>query len=83
MIQIFNRNRGNPIDAVLPRPIRVQDEVHFLDRDLVGQGWQLIENLFGLWARLALQRLREKNQPDGPRHFGKHFAELLLISRRN
>src|SRR4029450_2757530 len=53
MIQIFNRDRGNPIDAVLPRPVAVQDEVYLLDRDLVGQRRSLIETLLCLWSRLG------------------------------
>src|SRR4029450_5618520 len=53
MIQIFNRDRGNAIDAVLPRPIAFQDEVHLLDRDLVGQWRSLIETLLCLWSRLG------------------------------
>ena len=57
-----DRDRGHAIDAVLLRLVRLEDEVHFLDRDLVRQRRQLVENLLRLQAGFAAERLREEHQ---------------------
>ena len=76
-----DRDRRHAIDAVLRRLVLLEDEVHFLDGDLVGERRQLVEDLPRLQARLAVERLREEQQPHGRRHLVERFAKLVLIGR--
>src|SRR5262249_55774359 len=50
------------------------------DADLVGERRQLVENLLGLQARLTAERLGEKHEPHGARHFPEALAQSFLIA---
>jgi hypothetical protein len=78
-LRIFNRDGWSAVDAVLSSSVAFENQIHFLDRDLVGQRWKLVENLPRFGACFALERLREKEKPNGPRHRHKQFAQLLLV----
>ena len=80
---ISDGNRRHPVDPVLRRTVAIEDEIHFLDGDLVGQRRQLVQDLPRLEAGLTAERLREKQQPHGPFHFRKRFAEAFLVCGRN
>ena len=63
--------------------VALENEVHFLDRDLVGQRRQLVEHLPCDQARLAAERLREEEQAHGPGQLRKVLAETCLIAGRD
>src|SRR5262249_34117833 len=82
-VQISDGDSRRPIDAVLVRLFALEYEVDFLDRDLLGQRRQLVENLTRLRTRFTAEGLRKEQQTNGPRHCCERIAELLLIGRRN
>src|SRR6185295_4081781 len=73
---------GDAIYLVLLRAIGLEDEVHFLDRDVAREDRQLVEDLLRLQARLAAERLREEQQTDRAQHLAKGRLQTLLIRRR-
>ena len=65
------------------RPVLLEDDVHFLDRDLVGERRQLVENLPRLQARVAVERLREEQHAHRRGHLVERLAQFFLIGGRS
>ena len=68
---------GHAVDAVVLRAVAFENEIHFVDDDVVGECRQLIENLPGLQAGFALEGLGEEQQVHPPRHLGKVSPQVV------
>src|SRR5688572_6561168 len=80
---MYECNRRHTLDSVLRRLVALEYEVHLFNGDLVGKERQLVDNLTRLQARLAIERLREEQEPHAARQPREVFTQPLLIGRRD
>src|SRR5262245_2257233 len=77
-----DRDRRHAVYRELLGLVPIEDEIHFLDGDLVGKSWQLIENLPGLQTRFAVERLCEEDDAHRSGHLRQVLTEPFLIAWR-